>query len=260
MAQSIGLAANQPQHFGTGRASRPNPSEVSSREPTFEPRLTGKVSWFEEEGNKTATGIPTSQGGIAVYNQETLGGWWAVVFPNGRTLILKQTDIGPAPWTGRVVDVAGGSIQAAGYSKSNFPTDSIVHAVYLGKGPKPGEAGGIGAKIHELFPWASPFSTQEIEGAEKAPAKLIPGGQSIENAVNALGTFASDTKKILEFLGSGEGWFRILKVSGGAILILLAFIELAKVGATQEGAALDARSIASGGITKVGSIGEKIGV
>lgn len=100
--------------------------------------LTGKVSWFGGAGDPTsgpttASGKPVSSGGIAVYNQATLGGWWAVTFPNGRTVTLQQNDIGPAPWTGRVVDVEASSLGAAGYSESNFPTNSTVKAVYLGK-------------------------------------------------------------------------------------------------------------------------------
>jgi hypothetical protein len=100
--------------------------------------LTGKVSWFggpgdSSSGPTTASGKPVSAGGIAVYNSATLGGWWAVTFPNGRTVTLQQNDIGPAPWTGKVVDVDYASLAAAGYSQSNFPTGATVKAVYLGK-------------------------------------------------------------------------------------------------------------------------------
>ena len=100
--------------------------------------LKGKVSWFggpndPSAGSTTASGAPTSEPGIAVYNQATLGGWWRVTFPNGRTVDLKQTDIGPAPWTGRLVDVTYSALGLAGYSQGDFPTDGTVSAVYLGK-------------------------------------------------------------------------------------------------------------------------------
>ena len=39
--------------------------------------------------------------GIAIYNRATLGGYWKVTAANGKTAILKQTDLGPAPFTGR---------------------------------------------------------------------------------------------------------------------------------------------------------------
>lgn len=108
--------------------------------------LTGKVSWFggpgdPSSGPTTASGKPVSAGGIAVYNRETLGGWWAVTFPNGRTVTLQQNDIGPAPWTGRVVDVDYASLGAAGYTQGNFPTNSTVKATYLGKDPAAGVTG-----------------------------------------------------------------------------------------------------------------------
>ena len=134
--------------------------------------LTGKVSWFGGPGDSmsgptTASGKPVSAGGIAVYNEQTLGGWWAVTFPNGRTVTLQQNDIGPAPWTGRVVDVDYASLSAAGYSQSNFPTNSTVKAVYLGKGKPSGATTSTTSSI--------PFSTTSA-GAGSAGFSNAPGG------------------------------------------------------------------------------------
>lgn len=100
--------------------------------------LTGKVSWFggphdPSAGPTTATGISVTHPGIAVYNSTTEGGWWWVRFPNGRTAILQQTDFGPAPWTGRVLDVLYSALPAIGYTEQNFPTDAHITARYLGK-------------------------------------------------------------------------------------------------------------------------------
>jgi hypothetical protein len=108
-------------------------------------KLDGKVSWFggpndPMSGSQTASGRPLSVPGIAVYNQATLGGYWLVEFPNGKKLVLQQTDIGPAPWTGRKVDVTSSALPAAGYTEGNFPTDSTVHCRYLGKTVPPGVA------------------------------------------------------------------------------------------------------------------------
>jgi cell wall-associated NlpC family hydrolase len=100
--------------------------------------LTGKVSWFggphdaETGSNRTATGTPSGAPGIAVYNRATLGGYWRVTAPNGKSAILKQTDLGPAPFTGRAVDVSSGALGRLGYSEANFPTDSQVKATFLG--------------------------------------------------------------------------------------------------------------------------------
>jgi hypothetical protein len=213
--------------------------------PNEEFRTQGKVSWFEEEGNKTATGIPTSSGGIAVcsnhssvchgspaYNLNSLGGWWLVLFPNGKVLVLQQIDIGPAPFTNRVIDVAGGSLSAAGYSKSNFPTDSEVKAVYLGK-VKPKAAGSTLA--------------EEIFGKEIIPGEKHGFGTGIilENPVEAITKpiksvkdLVEKTGEVLGFLGSAEGWFRIGKVVVGSALLLIAVAELAKVGSGSEGSSI----------------------
>ena len=114
--------------------------------------LRGKVSWFggpndPTAGSTTASGSPISAGGIAVYNHDTLGGYWQVTFPNGKTEILKQTDIGPARWTGRVVDVAYSSLAGAGYTEHDFPTNANVQAVYLGKTPASGVTGSTQAGV-----------------------------------------------------------------------------------------------------------------
>jgi cell wall-associated NlpC family hydrolase len=103
--------------------------------------VAGKVSWFggpndRETGvNKTASGAPTSVPGIAVYNRATLGGYWKVTAANGKSAILKQTDLGPAPFTGRKIDVTYSALGKLGYKESDFPTDSTFRATYLGHDP-----------------------------------------------------------------------------------------------------------------------------
>ena len=115
--------------------------------------LTGKISWFggpndPSAGSMTASGAPISEPGIAVYNRQTLGGYWQVTMPNGHQAVLKQTDIGPAPWTGRKVDFTYSALPQLGYSEQNFPTDATISATYLGHNPPVaggGAAGGGGA-------------------------------------------------------------------------------------------------------------------
>src|SRR5205809_5360519 len=102
--------------------------------------LQGRVSWFggphdPEDSGHTASGGTTAEPGIAVYNHKTLGGYWRVTAPNGKTAVLKQTDIGPAPWTKRLVDVTYSALPHLGYNERSFPTDSQVRAEYLGQNP-----------------------------------------------------------------------------------------------------------------------------
>lgn len=108
--------------------------------------LAGKVSWFGGPGDPTdsghtANGETTKTPGIAVYNHGTLGGYWRVKAPNGKTVVLKQTDIGPAPWTGRKIDVTYSALNKFGFNEGNFPTDAQFQAEYLGRtAPKEGQA------------------------------------------------------------------------------------------------------------------------
>jgi hypothetical protein len=89
----------------------------------------GKYTWTDsgDKPNSNALGVPDNQQGCAFYNQATLGHWFYVTAPNGKTLKLQQTDIGPHPNTGRKIDIAAVAAEAFGYSPANFPTDAIFH-------------------------------------------------------------------------------------------------------------------------------------
>lgn len=78
-------------------------------------------------------GITNATPGVAVYNQGTLGGWWLVTGPNGKSGILQQTDYGPS--TSRMIDInAVAARHVFGYPAATFPTDQgIWTAKYLGK-------------------------------------------------------------------------------------------------------------------------------
>jgi hypothetical protein len=127
--------------LGTGPSACQPPAGAPAGVPapgTNGGELRGRVSWFggprdASTGPTTASGLPVTRPGIAVYNTQTLRGYWWVRFPNGRAAILEQTDIGPAPWTGRVLDVLYSALPALGYSEQGFPTDGQIVAAYLGR-------------------------------------------------------------------------------------------------------------------------------
>jgi hypothetical protein len=132
-----GLVARQP----TGACSSGPVSVLLPAPGTAGTVLEGKVSWFggphdSTAGPTTASGKPVSVPGIAVYDTATLGGYWWVRFPNGHALVFQQTDIGPAPWTGRLLDVLYSALPYIGYSEADFPTDSQITAKYLGTSPQ----------------------------------------------------------------------------------------------------------------------------
>jgi lysozyme family protein len=85
----------------------------------------GKYTWVDtgDKPNSNALGVPDDQQGIALPTSKTLGDWFFVTAPNGKTLKLQQTDIGPADWTGRTIDIAAVAAERFGYSPKTFPTD-----------------------------------------------------------------------------------------------------------------------------------------
>jgi len=88
------------------------------------------------DSGRTASGGTTATPGIAVYNRATLGGYWQVTDKGtGRSAVLKQTDLGPHPSTGRSIDVTYSAIPQFGYNEGNFPTDSKFSARYIGRDP-----------------------------------------------------------------------------------------------------------------------------
>lgn len=143
--------------------------------------LHGRVSWFggpndAMAGDQTATGVSTSEPGVAVYNQKTLGGYWQIRFPNRRVVALKQTDIGPAPWTKRVLDVTYSALAQIGYTEQSFPTDARVDATYLGKSAPEctlsGSADDIRKAADELDRMRVPYV---LGGGHMTPARPDPG-------------------------------------------------------------------------------------
>lgn len=95
------------------------------------PEGTVKGSWFgqyrgwhdPDSGTQTASGISLNEPGIALPSRKTLGQWFDVTAPNGKTMRVRQTDLGPAKWTGRGVDITASLADKFGYKPNNFPTD-----------------------------------------------------------------------------------------------------------------------------------------
>jgi hypothetical protein len=83
--------------------------------------------WFDpgDRPRSNALGVPDSQQGIALPTRRGLGKWFLVTPPGGnQPFPLQQTDTGPAPWTGRGVDISAAGAHQMGYTPKNFPTDA----------------------------------------------------------------------------------------------------------------------------------------
>ncbi len=117
--------------------------------PLGRPLHSGKAGWYGQaqgqhvwidkgdgrwNANKTiflgpdnALGVPENQQGIALPSRATLGKWFNVRSPRGDTLMARQTDLGPATWTGRTIDIHAVLADKFGYTPTNFPTGAVFH-------------------------------------------------------------------------------------------------------------------------------------
>lgn len=87
--------------------------------------VKGRVSTFgppTEGWMPTASGISVRKPGIALYRSGTMGRFFCVRIGRHQA-ILRQTDFGPAPWTGRKIDVTGAGSRRLGINPHRFPTD-----------------------------------------------------------------------------------------------------------------------------------------
>lgn len=99
--------------------------------------MTSKGSWYSQYDGKyhwhdsgdapgsAALGVPDDAQGIARPGKESLGTWFMVRAPNGKVSLEIQSDLGPAVFTGRTIDISAAAAERFGYSPQNFPTDSI---------------------------------------------------------------------------------------------------------------------------------------
>lgn len=88
--------------------------------------VAGKVSTFTpaDAPNITADGKHTAADpGIALWgHSDTLGRHYCVTLRRGRLhAVLKHIDIGPAPWTGREIDVTGAGVSKLGGLQTDEP-------------------------------------------------------------------------------------------------------------------------------------------
>lgn len=126
------VALNRPT-FAT--PSAPGTTPLQSGKGSWYSQYQGKYSWVDKGdgvwsadgttylGPNNALGVPDNQQGCSFLTRTGLGKWFEVHAPNGAVLTLRQTDIGPAASTGRLIDIAAVSAEAFGYSPHNFPTD-----------------------------------------------------------------------------------------------------------------------------------------
>lgn len=119
----------------------PTPGPVSSGAGSWYSQYSGNNDWVDrgDKPGSNALGVPDEKQGIALPSRDTLGQWFDVTTPDGRSFRLQQTDVGPAKWTGRGVDVSAAAADKMGYSPNNFPTDQGKFTWRKADGPPPAQ-------------------------------------------------------------------------------------------------------------------------
>lgn len=120
-----GVAASAPISGGTRLGPSVSPSNYGAS------AGVGRGSWYSQapgwvdrmdKPGSNALGVPDTEQGVALPTRATLGKTVEVTTPDGRKFVTRQTDIGPARWTGKSIDVSAALASKMGYSPKDFPT------------------------------------------------------------------------------------------------------------------------------------------
>lgn len=132
-------------------------------------QYTGNSTWVDRQDrpNSNALGVPDEKQGIALPTRDTLGQWFDVTAPNGQTYRLQQTDVGPARWTGKGIDISAAAADKMGYAPNTFPTGARF-AYKPAAGPP--EATPIASAPPQGVQVAQAYGTPVAGTAEATPA------------------------------------------------------------------------------------------
>lgn len=108
------------------------------------------VTGYHDSGDNNdpaLAGATNNRPGIALRSRKTLGDWFKLKAPNGKEMLVQQTDIGPAKWTGRNIDVNAVAARRFGYGQHSFPTDQGTWAATRVGSKKPEGRTGYASSI-----------------------------------------------------------------------------------------------------------------
>lgn len=170
LTQAAQMLGGMPKTVGAGAVMQ-KAMETGTKEAKIDeakPHGSGKGSWFGQFGfgpygagqsayvwrdggdnGQNASGDKQTVPGIALPTRATLGKYYNVTAPNGKTLRLKHVDVGPRNeeffknfpsydnpknrrgQVSRAVDINAPAAEAFGYTPKNFPTDQGVFKYQL---------------------------------------------------------------------------------------------------------------------------------
>lgn len=102
-------------------------ADAQSGKGSWYSQYQGQHSWVDKgdkPGSAALQGTPDWAQGIALPSRRTLGQWFDVQGPDGKIHRVQQTDLGPAKWTGRGIDISAAAAERMGYTPKNFPTNA----------------------------------------------------------------------------------------------------------------------------------------
>lgn len=179
---------DQHVHVSCNRANEDDARAWTIADADFVAASSGRGSWYSQfdgqykwrdSGDKpdsNALGVPDSQQGFAMYNRATLGVRRYVKAPNGITLLLQQTDVGPHPTTGRAIDIAAVAAEHFGYSPQNFPTDGVFEWSAVVRGPAlppPEPSATAEAVLERIIEIVRPFIEKDYTLTPRGEAPMM---------------------------------------------------------------------------------------
>lgn len=154
--------------------------------------VRGRVSTFGpplEAAGSTAHGASSASAGISLRipgtgaldsrNRALMGKMFNVSIA-GHSAVLEDIDLGPASWTGRVIDVTGAGARKMGINPYAFPTDATGIASSIGGGGTPAQQQKAKSIVRKIKLFAVPKKAKVPKGnAIGTPGSLgeIYGGQ-----------------------------------------------------------------------------------
>lgn len=129
--------------------------------------ITGRTSWYGGpcdgyDNNSTATGIPNTVPGIALYRRDTFGAWFLLTRPRtGRRVVVRHVDYGPAPWTGKTIDLdppatVGLGFAAPGGCVQGFPTGETMRVTMISRRHASRWARRTVTRVDDRWIWTKP--------------------------------------------------------------------------------------------------------
>lgn len=139
-----------------GNTTQPNSELAPPPVNTNGPSVEGKGSWFnptsvdggavpytdaqgqvwnDAQGQREGppvSGLSNDTPGIAINDRGTMGDYYLLTDPNGRSVVVRNFDMGPAGYTGVAIDVNAAAASALGYSPNNGPGGFGWSAQHIG--------------------------------------------------------------------------------------------------------------------------------